>query len=106
MSEMMVSMLTQKISNEKPMYYAFEALMINEVGTTAYECTSSDLVPRGQTYTDVAYQACAIAGSEPGRAVVEGASYLKVYYDFDNSHLWRNVGINSGFFIFFAGLVG
>ncbi|KAJ5462154.1 hypothetical protein N7530_010359 [Penicillium desertorum] len=95
-----------KISNEKPMYCAFEALMINEVGTTAYECTSSDLVPRGQTYTDVAYQACAIAGSEPGRAVVEGASYLKVYYDFDNSHLWRNVGINSGFFIFFAGLVG
>ncbi|CAG8044337.1 unnamed protein product [Penicillium nalgiovense] len=89
-----------------PMYYAFEALMINEVGTTAYECTSSDLVPRGQTYTDMAHQACAIAGSEPGRNVVEGASYLRAYYDFDNSHLWRNVGINAGFFIFFAVLVG
>ncbi|KAJ6186788.1 hypothetical protein N7519_008089 [Penicillium mononematosum] len=64
------------------------------------------LSSRGQTYTDVAYQACAIAGSEPGRTVVEGASYLNAYYDFDNSHLWRNVGINAGFFVFFAILVG
>ncbi|KAJ5163911.1 uncharacterized protein N7500_005741 [Penicillium coprophilum] len=89
-----------------PMYYAFESLMINEVGTTAYECTPSDMVPRGQAYSDVAYQACAIAGSEPGKTLVEGASYLRVYYDFDNSHLWRNVGINAGFFVFFAILVG
>ncbi|KAJ5578814.1 uncharacterized protein N7459_007778 [Penicillium hispanicum] len=89
-----------------PMYYAFESLMVNEVGSTTYECSPSDLVPRGSAFTDLAYQACAIPGSVPGSRFVEGASYLQKYYDFDNSHLWRNVGINAGFFVFFAILVG
>ncbi|KAF7594854.1 hypothetical protein BBP40_008184 [Aspergillus hancockii] len=89
-----------------PMYYAFESLMINEVGSTAYECSPSDLVPRGPSYVDISHQACAVQGSVPGRRLVEGASYLRSNYDFDNSHLWRNVGINLGFFVFFAILVG
>ncbi|KAH8698121.1 P-loop containing nucleoside triphosphate hydrolase protein [Phaeosphaeriaceae sp. PMI808] len=85
-----------------PMYYAFESLMINEVGSLQYSCSPNDLIPRGPNFTDLANQACAIQGSEPGNDFVQGSAYLKVLYDFDNSHLWRNIGINAGLFFLFA----
>lgn len=88
------------------MYYAFESLMINEVGSQVYHCSSNDLIPRGTSYDTLANQACAIQGSEPGNEYLQGAAYLKVLYGFDNSHLWRNVGINAGLFVVFAVLVG
>lgn len=88
------------------MYYAFESLMINEVSSQQYNCSPNDLIPRGANVFDIANQACAIQGSEPGNAFVDGSAYLRVLYDFDNSHLWRNIGINAGLFVLFAVLVG
>ncbi|KAF2999430.1 hypothetical protein E8E13_007547 [Curvularia kusanoi] len=89
-----------------PMYYAFESLMINEVGFQRYSCSPKDLVPRGKDFVDIRNKACAIQGSVPGNDFVEGSAYLRVLYDFDNSHLWRNIGINAGLFVLFAVLVG
>lgn len=88
------------------MYYAFESLMINEVGSQQYSCSPNDLIPRGPDFADVANQACAIQGSVPGNDFVEGLAYLEVLYGFEESNLWRNIGINAGLFVLFAVLVG
>lgn len=96
----------QRLTDTQPMYYAFESLMINEIGTQQYACSPSDIIPQGPNYNNITNQACAIQGSEPGNNFVEGSAYLRVLYGFDNSHMWRNVGINAGLFVVFAVLVG
>ncbi|GME35985.1 uncharacterized protein K452DRAFT_322935 [Neofusicoccum parvum] len=64
-----------------PLYYAFESAMANEFGNLEYTCSASDLVPQGAEYTSAANQE---------------------QYGFSVSNLWRNVGINGAFFVFFA----
>lgn len=76
--------------------------MVNEFGNLQYHCSESDLTPSGSQYNSMAYQVCAVPGSVPGQSVVSGAAYVEHQYGFHVSHLWRNVGINTGFFIFFA----
>jgi ABC-type multidrug transport system permease subunit len=76
--------------------------MVNEFGSLGYQCSSSDLVPSGPDYTDIAHQVCTVVGSEPGNRLLSGASYIHAQYGFQLSHLWRNVGINAALFVFFA----
>jgi ABC-type multidrug transport system permease subunit len=84
------------------MYYAFESVMLNEFVSRGYQCSTQDIVPRGPAYNDTAFQACAVQSSIPGDLVVSGQSYLENVYDFYQSNLWRDVGINAGFFGFFS----
>lgn len=86
----------------QPLYYAFESVMVNEFRNLSYLCSPSDLVPSGPGYTNIANQVCAIVGSQPGERFLSGMSYIQAQYGFERSHLWRNVGINAAFFIFFA----
>lgn len=87
------------------MYYIFESVALNEIGTSSYQCSSGDIVPRGSAYNETSYQACAVSGSVAGELSLSGRLYLMVEYGFKNTHLWRNVGINAGFFVFFSVVV-
>ncbi|KAI1421487.1 ATP-binding cassette transporter [Xylaria sp. FL1777] len=88
-----------------PMYYAFESVMLNEFGSSEYQCSLLDTVPRGTVYTDPAFQTCAIQSSVAGDLVISGRQYLETVYRFFQSNLWRDVGINAAFWAFFSILV-
>ncbi|KAI1825413.1 ABC transporter PeaB1 [Xylaria intraflava] len=85
-----------------PLYYAYESAMVNEFGNLNYTCSESDLAPGGPAYSSIANQVCAVPGAIPGQNLVPGAAYVREQYGFEVSHLWRNVGINIGIFVFFA----
>lgn len=85
-----------------PLYYAYESAVVNEFGDLSYTCSNGDLVPSGLGYDSIANQVCAVQGATPGSALVSGAAYVEDQFGFQVSHLWRNVGINAGFFVFFA----
>lgn len=87
------------------MYYIFESVALNEIGTSSYQCSTKDIVPRGAAYNETNYQACAMSGSVPGELSLSGRLYLMAEYGFKHAHLWRNVGINAAFFIFFSVVV-
>ncbi|KAI1406215.1 ATP-binding cassette transporter [Hypoxylon fuscum] len=85
-----------------PMYYAFESVMLNELVSSGYQCSIQDTVPRGPDYNDTAVQACAVQSSTPGDLTLSGQRYLETVYTFVRSNLWRDIGINAAFFVFFA----
>ena len=76
--------------------------MLNEFASQTFTCSESDVVPRGEGFNDVKFQACAVTGSTPGQLSVNGQSYLSSEYGFHQDNLWRNIGINAAFFAFFA----
>lgn len=84
------------------MYYAFESVMLNEFNGSGYQCSPQEIVPRGPSYNDSAYQACAEQSSIPGDLVLSGRAYLQTMYKFFPRNLWRDVGINLAFYGFFA----
>ncbi|KAB8201223.1 P-loop containing nucleoside triphosphate hydrolase protein [Aspergillus parasiticus] len=88
-----------------PMYYIFESVALNEIGTSSYQCSAGDIVPRGSAYNETSYQACAVSGSVAGELSLSGRLYLMAEYGFKQAHLWRNVGINAAFFVFFSVVV-
>ncbi|KAJ5279839.1 hypothetical protein N7478_005211 [Penicillium angulare] len=85
-----------------PLHYGFESVMINEFASLTYECSTSDLVPSGPDYNDIANQVCAVVGSEPGQRFVSGMSYIRAQYGFEEGNLWRDLGVNVAFFIIFG----
>ncbi|PLB53350.1 ABC transporter [Aspergillus steynii IBT 23096] len=89
-----------------PLHYGFESAMLNEFGSLSYECSPADMVPTGPGYDSIKNQVCAIVGSQPGERLLSGTSYVQAQYGFEQSNLWRNVGINIAFFIVFAILSG
>ena len=84
-----------------PVQYGFEALMANEFYNLQLECVPPYLVPQGPLARPQ-YQSCTLSGSQPGQTVVNGANYIRSSFTYDRSHLWRNVGIIFGFWIFFT----
>lgn len=89
-----------------PVAYAFESLMINEVGPVArrtltipltgsqfsgrhFSC--SDTVPRGPVYANVsrAHTICSAVGAVSGLPYVDGETYIRKTFSFESSHLWR-----------------
>ncbi|CAK3958660.1 ABC drug exporter [Lecanosticta acicola] len=86
-----------------PIQYGFECLMSNEFYNLEIQCVSPNLVPVGPGATPE-HQGCTIQGSTPGSAVVQGAEYIQVAYQYSRSHLWRNVGFICAFFVFFVAL--
>ncbi|KAH8805199.1 putative ABC multidrug transporter [Xylogone sp. PMI_703] len=81
-----------------PLSYAFEALMVNEFHGTDFPCSS--LVPNypnlaGQTFI------CSVPGSIAGQTTVSGDAYVETSFQYSYSHLWRNLGIVIGFWVFF-----
>ncbi|SNX84520.1 probable ATP-binding multidrug cassette transport protein [Melanopsichium pennsylvanicum] len=83
------------ISYINPVYYAFEALMINEFKRVTFTCAGAQILPSGAGYpsqlTD--NQVCTLAGSTVGTNEIPGMDYLAAAFGYKESHLWRNVGI-------------
>ncbi|KAH9920627.1 pleiotropic drug resistance ABC transporter [Fomitopsis serialis] len=88
-----------------PLKYGFEALMLNEFSTLNAKCET--LIPAGVGYENITLtnQGCAVEGSQPGHATVNGLAYLKDAYGFVAGDLWRNFGILCAFCILFVGLL-
>ncbi|KAF7563915.1 hypothetical protein G7046_g188 [Stylonectria norvegica] len=85
-----------------PMYYGFESIVVNEIGSLSYECSTADILPSGPGYSAIENQACGVPGGLPGTLTVSGELYVMEHYGFQLSHLWRNVGINAAVFIAFG----
>lgn len=86
-----------------PVQYGFECLMANEFYNLEIQCVAPNLVPSGPGVAPE-NQGCTIQGSTPGSAIVQGADYIQVAFQYSRSHLWRNVGFICAFFIFFLAL--
>lgn len=67
--------------------------MVNEFSTLNAQCET--LIPTGPGYENITLtnQGCAVVGSQPGHATVEGLAYLKDAYGFVAGHLWRVSGL-------------
>ena len=67
--------------------------MINEFSGQNYVC--SNFIPMGPGYEDVgnANRACSAAGSRPGENFVNGDVYLDSSFEYNKSHMWRNLGV-------------
>ncbi|KAH7327322.1 multidrug resistance protein CDR1 [Rhexocercosporidium sp. MPI-PUGE-AT-0058] len=85
-----------------PISYAFESLMINEFHGREFECGT--FVPAGPQYAAVGSlnHVCAAVGAVPGSALVSGTEYIRLTYNYDQSHLWRNFGVIIALTVFFT----
>lgn len=84
-----------------PVQYGFEALMANEFYNFNIECIPPFLVPLGPGAAPE-YQSCLIPGNQPGQTTVNGADYIMTAFTYTRSHLWRNFGIITAFWLFFV----
>lgn len=90
-----------------PIAYAFEALMANEFAGNIYPCSSyvpssfGGKLPGYDLAAGSISRICAVAGAQPGTEFVDGSVYLKASFQYTRSHMWRNLGIMIGFFVFF-----
>ncbi|KAA8649577.1 uncharacterized protein ATNIH1004_002248 [Aspergillus tanneri] len=83
-----------------PVYYAFEALMVNEFHGRDFACSS--FVPSGPGYDAVSAEqrVCSIMGSVPGSSTVNGDAFITQSYGYSYSFRWADFGILVGFCVF------
>ncbi|KAM0327218.1 hypothetical protein ACHAQA_006352 [Verticillium albo-atrum] len=88
-----------------PMAYGFEALLGNEFHGTEIDCVGPYIIPNGPGYTDgQGGQSCTgVGGAAIGATSLTGDDYL-AHMSFSHSHIWRNVGIVTAWWIFFVAL--
>lgn len=72
-----------------PIFYAFEALLVNELHGQDFDC--SRIVP---AYPGVGPEnfICGTPGAVQGEAFVNGDRYLQSAYEYTFGHMWRNLG--------------
>ncbi|KAK9429132.1 ABC-2 type transporter-domain-containing protein [Lipomyces doorenjongii] len=87
-----------------PIAYGFESLMINEFRHRTFSC--STFVPSGSGYEDIDpnERICSVVGAIAGQDNVLGDDYIRLSFDYKESHLWRNLGIVWAFVVFFCGV--
>ncbi|KUJ09554.1 putative ABC transporter [Mollisia scopiformis] len=87
-----------------PIAYAFESLMINEYHGRYFICSPKSYVPAGPEYLNVGglNHICATVGAVAGSDVVSGTDYIRLSFDYQPAHLWRNLGIIIALTIFFT----
>ncbi|XDG05108.1 hypothetical protein ABKA04_004723 [Annulohypoxylon sp. FPYF3050] len=86
-----------------PMAYAYESLMLNEFHDREFPCSTT--VPTGPGYSSQTVSSgkvCPVVGAEPGEPVVQGSTYLRLKYGYEQSHLWENFGIIIAMMIIFC----
>ncbi|PLB55199.1 hypothetical protein P170DRAFT_452664 [Aspergillus steynii IBT 23096] len=87
-----------------PVAYAFDSLMGNEFYDKTIPCAGVNLIPHGESYSnmDSAHQSCAgVKGAEPRSNVVLGTQYLSAL-SYSHGHLWRNFGILWAWWAFYV----
>lgn len=90
------------IRHLNPVAYGFEAIMVNEFHGRTFPCAS--FVPSGVGYENISKdeRVCSVVGSVPGSDLVDGTTFVKSTYGYENSHRWRNFGIILALTIFLA----
>ncbi|KAH6617086.1 ABC-2 type transporter-domain-containing protein [Chaetomium tenue] len=83
---------------------SFSALMENEFSRSTMTCTAESLIPSGPEYTDINYQVCTLAGSNPGTLEISGSDYIEKGFSYSPGLLWRDWGIVAAIIVFFLGL--
>ncbi|KAH7400176.1 ABC-2 type transporter-domain-containing protein [Cadophora sp. MPI-SDFR-AT-0126] len=85
-----------------PISYAFESLMINEFHGREFECGA--FVPAGPRYDAVGTlnHVCGVVGAVSGSTLVSGTEYIRLTFNYEPSHLWRNFGIIIALTVFFT----
>jgi ATP-binding cassette subfamily G (WHITE) protein 2 (SNQ2) len=79
-----------------PIYYSFEALIINELDGLAIDCSPPQLFPLATGGP----QGCAITGAQPGETQLMGQAWGNQALEFYKVHVWRNFGIVVALWIF------
>ncbi|KAF7551934.1 hypothetical protein G7Z17_g4676 [Cylindrodendrum hubeiense] len=79
-----------------PIFYAFEALIVNEFHGREFECASF-IPPHGTGDAFI----CSAVGSIPGQLSISGDRFIEINYKYSYSHIWRNYGILVAFLVFF-----
>ncbi|KAK0537618.1 ATP-binding cassette transporter snq2 [Tilletia horrida] len=84
-----------------PVYWAFEAAMINEFKGLNLQCTGHYITPRGPGFQDAVgpFQTCTLPGAVPGQQFVRGVDYIQAAFGFPSGDLWKCVGICLGYFV-------
>lgn len=82
-----------------PLFYTFESLISNEFHGREFEC--SQFIP-GYPFLSGDAFICSVPGSLAGERTVSGDSFIYAQYRYNYSHVWRNLGILIGFWIFFT----
>ncbi len=92
------------ISYINPVFFAFEALMVNEFMRVTFTCEGAQIVPSGPGYPAGigANQVCNVQGAVPGQDFVTGTAYVTSSFGYLPSHLGRNIGILIGFLVGFV----
>lgn len=82
-----------------PVYFAFDAVVINEFKGRSFACT--EIIPSGAGYEEASglERSCAALGSEPGSLFVDGQRYIETMYQTDVGRKWGNFGILLAFTI-------
>ncbi|KAI1390594.1 ABC transporter [Hypoxylon trugodes] len=86
----------QWFSYINPVYYAFEAMVINEFSGRRFECASGSIIP--QQYGDGLPFICNAVGARPNETFVTGDNYIDAQFGFKRHYLWRNLGISFAIF--------
>jgi ABC-type multidrug transport system fused ATPase/permease subunit len=84
-----------------PIFYTFEALVANEFHGRRFEC--SQFIPGYPSLSGDSF-ICAVRGAVAGERTVSGDAYIESQYQYTYAHIWRNLGILIGFWIFFMAL--
>lgn len=79
-----------------PIFYAFEALVSNELHGRVLECAA--FIP---PYRSGGSFICEAVGSVPSQRLISGDKYIKHNYGYTHVHLWRNYGILTTFMVAF-----
>lgn len=89
------------VSYINPIFYAFEAMMVNEFKRVTFTCEGAQVIPSGGDYPPGIgpNQVCTLAGATPGTTTIDGSAYLQTNFRYYENHLWRNVGILFAFLI-------
>ena len=81
------------------MFYAFEALLVNEVHGVQFPC-GTGIVPYPYPHDSKAF-ICSTVGAMAGQTSVSGDRWVEDSYGYSYTHLWRNLGIVFAIFIAF-----
>ena len=82
------------ISYILPIRYAFESMLNAEFHGRHMNCADT-LVPSGPAYANfpLSNRACAFIGSKEDQSYVLGDDYLRLQFQYEYKHTWRNFGI-------------
>lgn len=81
------------------MFYAFEALLVNEVHGVQFPC-GTGVVPYPYPQDSKAF-ICSTVGAIAGQTSVSGDRWVEESYGYSYTHLWRNLGIVFAYFVAF-----